>query len=517
MQTIIMLVVGVVLGGIGGYIFRKSSSEGKMKSTEALIAKMLDDANSDIERKQKESKLEARDEMYRLRLEFDNESKERRQELMGLEKRLTQKEENIERKVDIIDKKEREVQQKEQSVEAQAKINAGKQEEYEALIQQEKEELQKISRLTVDAAKAMLLKKVEDEVKYETNMLIKQAEEDLKENCEKLACDIVGTAIQRCAVDYTHETTVSVVPLPSDELKGRIIGREGRNIRVLEHETGCDLIIDDTPEAVIISGFDPVRREVAKMTLEKLISDGRIHPARIEEVCAKSRKAVQTKIKEAGESAVLKMGVIGVHQELVKVLGRLQYRTSYGQNVLQHSLETAAIMGTMAGELGLDVKLAKRIGLLHDIGKAVDHEVEGGHAQIGADLARKYGEHPKVVHAIRAHHRDEEQRTIYAVLVEAADAISAARPGVRGETVETYIQRLEKLEAVANAFPGVEKSYVIQAGREIRCVVEPAKVSDDNTLILARDVAKKIESELDYPGQIKVTIIRETRAVEYAK
>ncbi|MBN1493495.1 MAG: ribonuclease Y [Candidatus Omnitrophica bacterium] len=516
-QTAVIAAVALVLGLFIGYVVRKMRAEGKVKSAEALVTKMISDANSDIERKQKEAKLEARDELYRIRLEFDNETKERRQELLNIEKRLTLKEENLERKVDVLDKKERETLKKESECETQKKVADDKVKEYAALIEKERDELQKISRLSVEDAKRMFFKKIEDEVKYEASVIIKKTEDELRENSERMAREILSTAIQKCAVDHTQESTVSVVSLPSDEMKGRIIGREGRNIRVLEMETGCDLIIDDTPEAVIISGFDPIRREVAKMTLEKLIADGRIHPARIEEVCNKMKKEMQSNLKELGEAAVLKTGIIGVHSEIIKLLGRLRYRTSYGQNVLQHSLETALLMGNMAGELEIDVKLAKRIGLLHDIGKAVDHEVEGSHANIGADLAKKYGEHMGVVHAIRAHHRDEEQKTIYAVLVEAADAISASRSGARGETVETYIQRLEKLEEVANSFKGVEKSYVIQAGREIRCVVEPQKLNDLETVTLARDLSKKIESELDYPGQIKVTVIRETRAVEYAK
>ncbi|MFC1808903.1 ribonuclease Y [Candidatus Omnitrophota bacterium] len=516
-QTAIVGGVAVLLGLVIGYYFRKTRAEGKLKNAESTVSKMINDANRDIERKQKEAKLEARDELYKIRLEFDNETKERRQELMNLEKRLTLKEENVERKVDVLEKKEREIGKKNQQAEELKKVADERVQEYSSLIQKEREELQKIARLSVEDAKRMLFKKVEEEVKYEASVIIKKTEDEIKENSERMAREIVSTAIQRCAVDHTQESTVSVVSLPSDEMKGRIIGREGRNIRVLEAETGCDLIIDDTPEAVIISGFDPIRREIAKMTLEKLISDGRIHPARIEEVCNKMKKEMQGTLKELGEAAVLKTGIIGVHNEIVKLLGRLRYRTSYGQNVLQHSLETAAMMGTMAGEMGIDVKLAKRIGLLHDIGKAIDHEVEGSHAAIGADMAKKYGENMGVVHAIRAHHRDEEQKTIFAVLVEAADAISASRSGARGETVETYIQRLEKLEEVANSFKGVEKSYVIQAGREIRCVVEPQKINDLETVSLARDISKKIEAELDYPGQIKVTIIRETRAVEYAK
>lgn len=506
-----------VISFIIGYLMRKMSSEGKLNQAEKLAKKIISEAEKEADGKVKEAKLEARDELYQARIDFDKESKERRQELSVLEKRLMQKEENIDRKVDLLDKKEKDLYHRELVVSEKDTQNREKKEELEALIQKEKDELQRVAGLTAQDAKNMLLRKIEEEVKYEANVLIKRTEDETKETCERKAKEIISTAISRCAADFTVETTVSTVSLPSDEMKGRIIGREGRNIRTLEQETGVDIIIDDTPEAVVISGFDPVRREIARMSLEKLIVDGRIHPARIEDVCAKMKKEMEKILKERGEAAVLDTGLMGVHPEIVRLLGRLYYRTSYGQNVLRHSLESASVMGTMAAELGLDIKLAKRIGLLHDIGKAVDHEVEGSHAVIGAELAKKYGENQEVIHSIRAHHHDEDPQTLYAVLIEAADAISAARPGVRGETVETYVQRLEKLEGIANQFSGVQKTFAIQAGRELRVMVEPEKINDIEAVGLARDISHKIQDELDYPGQIKVTVIRETRTIDYAK
>ena len=515
---ICVIVAGAgVIAYISGYFVRKSSAEGKLNHAEKLAKKITADAQKEAETLLKEAKLEVRDQLYESRIEFDKESKERRQELLALEKRLTQKEENLDRKVDLLDKKEKDLYRKERQVVEGEKVTKERQKELDVLIGREKEELQRIAGLTSADARRILLKKIEDEVKYDTNVMIKKSEEEIKETAERKAKEIISTAISRCAVDYTVETTVSIVNLPSDEMKGRIIGREGRNIRALEQATGVDIIIDDTPEAVVISGFDAVRREIARLALEKLIIDGRIHPARIEDVCEKTKKEMEKILKERGEAAVLEMGLMGIHPEIVRLLGRLYYRTSYGQCVLRHSLEAASMMGTMAAELELDIKLAKRIGLLHDIGKAVDHEVEGSHAVIGADLAKKYGENPDVVHAVKAHHRDEEPRTPYAVLIEAADAISAARPGVRGETVETYIQRLEKLENIANSFRGINKSFAIQAGRELRVMVEPERVNDLESAGLARDISKKIQEELEYPGQIKVVVIRETRSIDYAK
>ncbi len=513
---VISLVIGVV-AFIVGYATRKNKAEGKLNQAEGQAKAIIAEAEKETDALIKEAKLEARDELYRSRVEFDKESKERRQELLSLEKRLMSKEENIDKKVDVLEKKEKEIASKDKDLDKRSDSLVGKEQELADLIEKEKVELQRVSSLSVEEAKAILFSKIEDEVKYETNVYLKRVEEETKERSDRTAREIISTAIARCASDYTIETTVSTVSLPSDEMKGRIIGREGRNIRALEQATGVDLIIDDTPEAVVISCFDSVRREVARQVLEKLITDGRIHPARIEDVCTKTEKEMEKTLKEHGEAAVLETGLMGIKPEISRLLGRLYYRTSYGQNVLRHSLETSSLMGAMAAELGLDVKLAKRIGLLHDIGKAVDHEIEGSHAVIGADICKKHGENAEVVHSIRAHHHDEEPSTPFAVLTEAADAISAARPGVRGETVETYVQRLEKLETIANEFKGVDKSFAIQAGRELRVMVEPDKVNDVESVGLSRDISKKIQEELDYPGQIKVIVIRETRSVEYAK
>ncbi len=498
------------LGIIIGYYVRRRIAEAAIVSAEAAAKKLVDDAEKDAEAKKKEILLEAKEEVHKLRNEQDREAKERRTELQRLERRLVQKEENLDRKVDALEKKEESLERVEAELDkSQARIND--------LYAKQLAELERVSGLSSEEAKNYLLASVEDEIKHEMAIMIKEVEQQAKEDADKKAREIISLAIQRCAADHVAETTVSVVALPNDEMKGRIIGREGRNIRTLETLTGIDLIIDDTPEAVILSGFDPVRREVARIALEKLIVDGRIHPARIEEMVEKAQKEVEQKIKEAGEQATFETGVHGLHPEIIRLLGRLKYRTSYGQNVLKHSVEVAHLAGIMAAELGVDVMLAKRSGLLHDLGKAVDHEVEGPHVTIGADLAKKYRESADVINAIAAHHGDEEPKTVQAVLVAAADAVSAARPGARRETLESYLKRLTRLEEIAESFEGVDKSFAIQAGREIRIMVKPDKIDDLSSVRLVRDIVKKIEDELEYPGQIKVTVIRETRAVEYAK
>ena len=454
--------------------------------------------------------MEAKEEIHRMRSEMERENKDRRSDLQRQERRLVQKEENLDRKIESFERKEEKLARKEQS------LNAA-QERAEQLCAKQQAELERLSGLTSEEAKQELLQSLEDEVKHESAMLIKDLEQQAKDDAEKKAREIISLAIQRCAADHVAETTVSVVGLPNDEMKGRIIGREGRNIRTLETLTGIDLIIDDTPEAVIISGFDPVRREVARIALEKLINDGRIHPSRIEEMVEKAQKEVEQKIKEAGEQATFAVGVHGLHPELIKLLGRLRYRTSYGQNVLNHSVEVANLAGVMASELGVDVMLAKRAGLLHDIGKAIDHEMEGSHVEIGGEIAKKFRESDLIINAILAHHGDVEPKSVEAVLVSAADAVSAARPGARRETLESYLKRLTRLEEISESFNGVEKCYAVQAGREIRIMVKPEVIDDASAILLARDISKKIEAEMEYPGQIKVVIIRETRAVDYAK
>ena len=511
--AIIVVAVAVVFSIISSVItslYRKNVSEKKIGNAESKAREIIDEAIKTAESKKKEALLEAKEENLKTKNELDKEVRERRAEIQRYEKRVLNKEETIDKKMDSYEKKEAALKVKEEELAVmKAKV--------ESLNEQRVQELERISGLTSEQAKDYLLKTVEEEVKHETAKLIKENEARVKEESEKRAKDIIVNAIQKCSTDHVSETTISVVNLPNDEMKGRIIGREGRNIRTIETLTGVDLIIDDTPEAVILSSFDPIRREVARIALEKLIADGRIHPARIEEMVEKARREVESEIKRTGERAVLDAGVHNIHPELVKLLGRLRYRTSYGQNVLDHSLEVSYIAGMMASELGLDPTIAKRAGLLHDIGKSIDHEVEGTHIQIGVDLAKKYKESDAVIHAIHAHHGDVEARTIVACLVQAADAISAARPGARRENVENYIKRLQKLEEVASSFDGVERTFAIQAGREVRVMVKPEIVNDERMIPLARDICKKIEEELEYPGQIKVNIIRESRASDFAK
>ena len=512
---ITLLVIGVslvvaIVAFLAGILYRKKVAEREIGSAEDEATRIINEAIRGGESKKKEMLLEAKDEIHKSRTEYEKEVKERRNELSKQERRLQQKEESLDKKMDAYERKEEDLSKKQAAITAtQNEVNLIKKSQMEVL--------EKISGLTQEEAKKYLLDSVESEVRHETAMKIKEVETQLKEEAEQTAREIIATAIQRCAVDHAAETTVSVVSLPNDEMKGRIIGREGRNIRTLETITGVDLIIDETPEAITVSSFDPVRREIARLALEKLIADGRIHPTRIEDMVEKARKEVDRTIKEEGERACYETGVHNLHPELIKILGRQKYRTSYGQNVLNHSIEVAHIAGLLASELGVDVALAKRAGLLHDLGKAVDHEMEGSHVQLGVELARKYKESAAVVHAIEAHHGDVEPQTIIACLVQAADAISAARPGARRENVENYIRRLQKLEELTGSYPGVEKAYAIQAGREVRIMVKPEEVSEDNMILLARDIARKLEAELEYPGQIKVNVIRETKAVEYAK
>jgi len=510
--------IGVILIGIGalvlglliGYIIRKNVGEKAIGSAEQKAKNLILDAENKAETIKKEITIEAKEEAHRLRSDVEREIRERRGEIQRSEKRLIQKEESIDRKLENIERKEENISKKEQ-------VLVEKNKEIDKIIEKQMEELERISGYSVEEAKAILLSNCEKEIRYEASIMIKDIESKAKEEADKKAKEIITGAIQRCAADHVAESTVSVVPLPNEEMKGRIIGREGRNIRAIETLTGVELIIDDTPEAVILSGFDPVRREIARLALEKLIVDGRIHPARIEETIEKAEKEVNNIIKEEGEQATFEVGIHNLHPELIKLLGRLRYRTSYGQNVLKHSVEVAHLAGLMAGELGLDVKLAKRAGLLHDIGKALDHEVEGTHVDIGIDVLKKYKESEAVINGMAAHHGDYEPKSMEAVLIAAADALSAARPGARRETLETYIKRLQKLEEIANTTPGVDKSFAIQAGREIRVIAKPDEMNDEEIVFLAREISKKIESELEYPGQIKVNVIRETRAIDYAK
>ena len=508
--AVVLIVVAAVISHFLTVSNLKNNAESKIGNAEARAREIIDDAVKTAEAKKKESLLEIKEESIKNKNELEKETKERRSELQRYEKRVLSKEETLDKKSEAIERREAGFTAKEEELrQREAKV--------EELSQQRVQELERISGLTSEQAKEYLLKTVEEDVKHDTAKMIKELEAQAKEEADKKAKEYVVTAIQRCAADHVAETTISVVQLPSEEMKGRIIGREGRNIRTLETLTGVELIIDDTPEAVVLSGFDPIRREVARIALEKLIVDGRIHPARIEEMVEKAQKEVDTMIREEGEAAALEVGVHGIHPELIKLLGRMKFRTSYGQNALKHSIEVAQLSGLLAGEIGLDVRLAKRAGLLHDIGKSIDHDVEGSHIQIGVDLCRKYKESPTVINAVEAHHGDVEPETLIACVVQAADTISAARPGARRETLETYTNRLKQLEDITNQFKGVDKSFAIQAGREIRVMVVPEQVSDADMVLLARDIAKQIEFELEYPGQIKVNVIRESRVTDYAK
>ncbi|TCK97961.1 ribonuclease Y [Natranaerovirga hydrolytica] len=507
--VVAFFLVGAIAFGLG-ISYRKKISEAQIGTAEKRSRDIIDEALKNAEAKKREILLEAKEETIKSKNDLEKEVKERRNELQRLERRLLQKEEALDRKTELFEKKEGQLSKKEEAIE-NLRL------EVETLQKKHIQELERISGLTSDQAKDYLLKTVEDEVKHETAILVKELENKAKEEADKKAKEILSIAVQKCAADHVAETTVTVVQLPNDEMKGRIIGREGRNIRTLETLTGIDLIIDDTPEAVILSGFDPIRREVAKIALEKLIVDGRIHPARIEEMVEKAQKEVETMIREEGEMATFDVGVHGIHPELVRLLGKMRFRTSYGQNALKHSIEVAHLCGLIAAEIGVDIRLAKRAGLLHDIGKSVDHEIEGSHIQIGSDLCKKYKETGLVINALEAHHGDVEPESIIAVIVQAADTISAARPGARRETLETYIKRLQKLEEIADKFKGVEKSFAIQAGREVRIMVVPDQIDDAEMILLARELSKQIEAELEYPGQIKVSVIREVRAVEYAK
>ena len=513
LTVVLVLVAAAVAGALGFYLGgenRKRTAEAKIGSAEEEAKRIVNDAIKTAEQKRKETIIEAKDEAFKLKSDADKEIKDRRAEITRQERRIDQKEEALDKRTAQMERKEEDLKHRTETVTARL-------DELEQLKLRQTEKLETIAAMSKEDARAVLLKQVDDELTHEKAMKISAYQANMKDECDNLARELIGQAIARCAADATSEATVSVVPLPSDEMKGRIIGREGRNIRALETATGCDLIIDDTPEAITLSSFDQTRREVARMALERLIADGRIHPARIEETVDKCRRELEIQMKREGDKAVMELGIHSLHPDLVKLIGRLKYRTSFGQNVLSHSLEVAWLAGLMAGELGVNVQLARRAGLLHDIGKALDHEIEGSHVQIGVDICKKYRENPQVIHAIEAHHGDVEPKTTLAFIIMAADAISAARPGARRENMESYIKRLETLEALCNGFEGVESSYAVQAGREVRILVQPDKVSDDEVILLARNVAKKIENELDYPGQIKVSVIRESRATEYAK
>ena len=505
----VFLIAAIIFTFVGMFL-RKKTAESKMKSAESEAQRIIEMANKDAENRKKEEIFKAKEEIMNARKDLDAEIRERRGEVQVQEKRIMQKEENLEKKMDSLEQREKDLISKGEELE-------GKKNEVLETLNKQIEELQRISGLSQEEAKQHLLSEVEKQLTAEKATLLREMQAKTKEEATKNAKEIIGYAIQKCAADHTSETTVSIVALPNEDMKGRIIGREGRNIKTLETLTGIDLIIDDTPEAVVISGFDPLRREVAKLALEKLIEDGRIHPAKIEEMVEKAKEEIEAIIKEEGERAIIETGVIGLHPDLTKLIGKLKYRTSYGQNVLNHSIEVSNLARIMAEELGLDPKLARRAGLLHDIGKALDHDMEGTHVEIGVDIVKRYKENEKVINAVQAHHGDVEPQTIEAVLIQAADAISASRPGARRETLETYIKRLESLEQIADSFEGVEKSFAIQAGREIRIIVKPEKISDDQMVLTARDIAKRVEDEMEYPGQIKVNLVRETRVVEYAK
>ncbi len=515
----IVVYIGFALlaGGVSGYFLKQVIANNEFRKNKEAAGKIIEEAENKAQEIIRKADLDGKELLYKLRVEFDKQTADKREDLAQLGKRLSQREENLEKRLDFIEGKEKEISRKEASLKALSNELTKREETLGRLIKEEKENLQRISRLTPDEARQILLKRFEDELRAEKAVMLRQMEEQLKEEADEKAKDIVSLAIQRCSVEHAMETTVSVVQLPNDEIKGRIIGREGRNIRAFEMAAGVDLIIDDTPEAVSISSFDPIRREIARISLERLVTDGRIHPARIEEIVAKVKKELDKKIVEEGKNAAFETGIHNLHSELIKLLGKLRYRTSYGQNALQHSKEVAFIMGILASEIGLNPRIAKRAGLLHDIGKAVDHQVEGTHASIGAELLRKYGENELVVNVAESHHEDVEAKSIYSVLAMVADAISASRPGARRETIENYIKRLRDLESIAHSFEGVDKAFAIQAGREIRVVVYPNKVSDNDIVLLSHEIKKKVEKDMEYPGQIKITVIRETRSIEYAK
>ena len=515
--AVVIAVFALIAGAVGGFLFRRFLAERKMQSLDAQGRKLLEDALADAERIKKEALLQAKDETIKVRQEAEKEIKARKAEIIEEERRYSQKLDQLERKIDLLDKREMELRSREEKLKKNESRLEARERSLEDVIEEQRRQLEKISGISREEARQMLIESIESEARMEASKALLKIENEMKMKADRKAKDILALAISRYAGDYVAEKTVSVVPLPGEEMKGRIIGREGRNIRAIEAATGIDIIIDDTPEAVILSGFNPVRREVARQALERLIADGRIHPARIEEVVAKVTKELEVNMREAGEQATFDVGIHGVSMDLIDLLGRLKFRTSYGQNVLQHSIEVASLAGVIASELGVNVKQAKRAGLLHDIGKAVDHEIEGPHALIGRDLARKHGESPEIVHAIGAHHEDIQPESLLDIIVQAADALSGARPGARKEMLESYVKRLEELEEIANSFDGVEKSFAIQAGREVRIAVNSEKMSDADSLMLSRDIARKIEENLTYPGQIKITVIRETRAVEYAK
>ncbi len=516
-MEIIYIIAGVILGAVIGFFLEGFLGKHQLERAKEEASRIIKEAKQNAEQIIRKADLDAKEMLYKLRLKFEQETAQKKEDIAALEKKILQREENLEKRLEFIEDKEKDIAQKEKEIKQLQETLQKEKEDLKKLIEEEKEKLQRISSLTPQEARELLMRRFEEELRVEKARMVKEIEEEIKEEAEKKAREIVSLAIQRCAVEHTTETTVSVVQLPSDEIKGRIIGREGRNIRAFEMATGVDLVIDDTPEAVSISCFDPIRREIARLSLEKLVADGRIHPARIEEVVEKTKREFEKRLIEEGKQVAFEVGVHNLHPELIKLLGKLKYRTSFGQSTLQHSKEVAFIMGILASELGLDARVAKRAGLLHDIGKAVDHQVEGTHAKIGAELLRKYGESDIVVNVAEAHHEETEFTSIYSLLGLVADAISASRPGARRETLETYIKRLKDLENIATSFEGVEKAFAIQAGREIRVIVTPNKVKDEEMSLLALEIKKKIEKEMEYPGQIKITVIRETRAVEYAK